>query len=90
MHNLFGDTNIVSVRLNGDGTYDFVKEIHGDTIADVLSYVEYDPKAIQLSYRNTAEHAVREGRITARERQQIIKAFSASMQGYTYYEKDNL
>src|SRR5690606_12406762 len=44
LHNLFGDTNVVSVRINADNTYDFVKEIHGDTISDVLSYVEYQPK----------------------------------------------
>jgi arginine decarboxylase len=42
-----------------------------------------------LNYRNTAERAVKEGRITARERQQMIKTFKASMQGYTYYEKEN-
>lgn len=89
LHNLFGDTNIVSVRLNADSSFDFVKEIHGDTIADVLSYVEYSPKQLQLNYRNTAERAVKEGRISARERQQILKAFNASMQGYTYYEKEN-
>ena len=88
LHNLFGDTNVVSVRLNRDGSYDFVKEIHGDTIADVLSYVEYSPQQMQLRHRNTAERAVKEGRISARERQQIIKAFNASMQGYTYYEKE--
>ena len=89
LHNLFGDTNVVSVRLNRDGSFEFVKEIHGDTIADVLSYVEYQPKQIQLSYRNTAERAVKEGRITARERQQMIKTFNASLQGYTYYEKEH-
>lgn len=88
LHNLFGDTNVVSVRINRDGSYDFVKEIHGDTIADVLNYVEYDPKKLQLHYRNTAENAVREGRITARERQQIMQTFNASLQGYTYYEKE--
>lgn len=89
LHNLFGDTNVVSVRLNRDGSFDFVKEIHGDTIADVLSYVEYQPQQMVLRYRNTAERAVKEGRITARERQDIIKAFNASMQGYTYYEKES-
>ena len=89
LHNLFGDTNVVSVRLNSDGGFEFVKEIHGDNIADVLSYVEYQPSAMQLRYRNTAERAVREGRITARERQQMIKTFNASMQGYTYYEKED-
>jgi arginine decarboxylase len=89
LHNLFGDTNVVSVRINSDATFDFVKEIPGDTIADVLSYVEYEPKEMQLRYRNTAERAVKEGRITARERQQMIKTFNASMCGYTYYEKEN-
>lgn len=89
LHNLFGDTNVVSVRLNDDNSFDFVKEIHGDTISDVLSYVEYQPKEMQLRYRNTAERAVKEGRITARERQIMIKTFNASMQGYTYYEKED-
>lgn len=89
LHNLFGDTNVVSVRLNNDGSYDFVKEIHGDTIADVLSYVEYNPKDLIVRYRNTAEQAVREGRITARERQNIMKTFNESMNGYTYYERDS-
>jgi arginine decarboxylase len=89
LHNLFGDTNVVSVRLNADNSFDFVKEIHGDTIADVLSYVEYQPKHMILNYRNTAERAVKEGRITARERQQILKTFNSSMQGYTYYEREH-
>ena len=89
LHNLFGDTNVVSVRINRDGSYDFVKEMHGDTIADVLSYVEFHPKEMQLRHRNTAEQAVRDGRITARERQQIIKLFNDSLYGYTYYEKED-
>jgi len=88
LHNLFGDTNVVSVRLAPDGGFDFVKEIHGDTIADVLSYVEYDTREMQKRYRDTAERAVREGRITARERQLMINTFAASLQGYTYYEKE--
>ena len=89
LHNLFGDTNVVSVRINRNGSYDFVKEMHGDTIADVLSYVEFHPKEMQLRHRNTAEQAVRDGRITPRERQQIIKLFNDSMNGYTYYEKED-
>lgn len=89
LHNLFGDTNVVSVRINCDKSFDFVKEIHGDTIADVLSYAEYQPKEMQLRYRNTAERAVKEGRITVRERQRMIKTFNASLQGYTYYEKES-
>ncbi|MBR9909771.1 MAG: biosynthetic arginine decarboxylase [Gammaproteobacteria bacterium] len=89
LHNLFGDTNVVSVRLNADASFDMVKEIHGDTIADVLSYVEFEPKEMELRYRNTAERAVREGRITTRERQQMLKTYRASMDGYTYYERED-
>ncbi|AWF82735.1 arginine decarboxylase [Microbulbifer sp. A4B17] len=88
LHNLFGDTNVVSVRLNSGASFEFVKEVHGDTIEDVLSYVEYQPHEVKTRFRNKVEAAVRSGRISARERQQIIKTFNASMQGYTYYERD--
>lgn len=88
LHNLFGDTNVVSVRFGEDGTYDFADEIEGDAIADVLSYVEYQPHILKERFRKIAERAVREGNITGAERQQIMKAFSESMQGYTYYEKE--
>ena len=87
LHNLFGDTNVVSVRINEDGHYEFIHEIEGDSIADVLSYVEYNPQVMQDRFRRIAEQAVREGRISASERLDIMKAFSASMRGYTYYEK---
>ena len=87
LHNLFGDTNVVSIRFNDDGTYDFAQEIHGDSIADVLSYVEYNPQTMQDRFRRNAELAVREGLITAADRLRIMTAFSDSMRGYTYYEK---
>ena len=88
LHNLFGDTNVVSVRLNDDSSFEFVKEVHGDTIEDVLSYVEYQPHEMRIRFRNKVEAAVKEGRITAKERQQMINTFNASMKGYTYYEKE--
>ncbi|MAT49729.1 MAG: arginine decarboxylase [Porticoccaceae bacterium] len=87
LHNLFGDTNVASVRINGDGSFDFVHELHGDTIADVLSYVEYQPENLFKQFRNTAEMAVREGRISVAERQQMLGAFSESLRGYTYFER---
>lgn len=88
LHNLFGDTNVVSVRFNPDGTYDIADEIEGDAIADVLSYVEYQPAVLKERFRKIAETSVRDGLISASERQEIMKAFSESMQGYTYYEKE--
>jgi arginine decarboxylase len=88
LHNLFGDTNVVNVAINADGSYDFAREFHGDSIADVLSYVEYEPKHMQEQFRQVAESAVRSGRITVAERQTILQAFRDSMHGYTYFEHD--
>ncbi len=88
LHNLFGDTHVVSIRMHDDGSYEFVKEIYGDTIADVLSYVEYQPKDMQLQFRNRVEKAVKDGRITAKERQQMLNTYKDSMNGYTYYERE--
>jgi len=86
LHNLMGDTNVVSVRINEDGSFDFVREMDGDSIADVLSYVEYQPQQLVEQFRRTAEQAVRKGRISATERQAVLDAFSASLRGYTYFE----
>lgn len=87
LHNLFGDTNVASVRVNHDGSLDFVHELHGDSIADVLSYVEYDPQLMFRQFRKNAEQAVRDGRITVSERQSMLSAFTESLRGYTYFER---
>jgi len=88
LHNLFGDTNVVSICINEDGSYDFMRELYGDSIADVLSYVEYDPKGLKDKFRKKVENAVRDGKITVATRKEILSAFSASMNGYTYYEHE--
>ncbi|PLW82741.1 arginine decarboxylase [Kineobactrum sediminis] len=86
LHNLFGDTNVVNVAINADGSFDFAREFHGDSIADVLTYVEYEPKHLQEQFRKVAESAVRSGCISVAERQQILRAFHDSLNGYTYFE----
>ncbi len=88
LHNLFGDTNVVSVHINADGSYDYVREFHGDSIADVLSYMEYDTKIMTEEFRQRAEGAVKSGKITAAKRKQMMKAFKASLDGYTYFERE--
>lgn len=88
LHNLFGDTNVVSISVKADGTFEFAKEMHGDSISDVLSYVEYDPKALAEQFRRRAEKAVKNGTISATERREIMSAFYESLDGYTYYEQD--
>jgi arginine decarboxylase len=86
LHNLFGDTNVVNVAINPDGSLEFAREFHGDSIADVLSYVEYEPKQLQEKFRLVAERAVRAGKISVAERSQILQAFKDSLNGYTYFE----
>jgi arginine decarboxylase len=87
LHNLFGDTNVVSIRVHENGEYSFMRELEGDTVADVLSFVEYNPKAMLERFRKTAEKAIWEGYITPQERPQILKVFEAGLRGYTYFER---
>ena len=87
LHNLFGDTNVVSVKIEEDGGYNFQREFEGDSISDVLSYVEYNPTTMQEQFRKKAEAAVRDGKITVAMRKQMMKAFRESLQGYTYFER---
>jgi arginine decarboxylase len=86
LHNLFGDTNVVSVELDESGEVAYYHEVQGDTVSDVLTYCEYDPKDLAENFRKLAELAVRRGRITAMERRTIVDAFNNGMQGYTYFE----
>ena len=87
LHNLFGDTNVVSVRIYADGNFDLVKEIHGDSVADVLTYVEYDPKDMLVHFRESCEEAIRSGLISISDRREIMKAYDNGLRGYTYYER---
>jgi arginine decarboxylase len=86
LHNLLGDTNVVTVRLE-DGGYVLVNELEGDSVADVLDYVEYDPKRLLTRFRKLAEQAVRHGRITPAERREIVQLYEGGLRGYTYFER---
>ena len=87
LHNLLGDTNVLSIRIEDDGTYHFMREIRGDSVADILTYVEYDPRRILESIRELAEKAVTQGKITPSERYHIMLAFEDGLRGYTYFER---
>jgi arginine decarboxylase len=87
LHNLLGDTNVVSVRIQEYGCYEFARELNGDTVADILAYVEYDPRRILEDIRGAAERAVREKRLTPNQRYTLMQAFENGMRGYTYFER---
>jgi arginine decarboxylase len=87
LHNLFGDTHVVSIEINSDGEFTLVKEVQGDSIADVISYVEYDPQSVLDNFQHRAELAVKDKRITTSEQKQIIEHYKSNLQGYTYFER---
>jgi arginine decarboxylase len=86
LHNLLGDTNVVSVSLDTKGKVRYRRELEGDTVAEVLSYVEYDTKDLLTQFRELAENAVNQKRITPAERRVIMAAYEEGLRGYTYFE----
>ncbi len=86
LHNLLGDTHVVSVHVDEGGQIEYAREIPGDTVADVLSYVEYNPSDLLDRMRKQAESAVRAGAISPQERREIVAAYEAGLRGYTYFE----
>ncbi|MBR6339436.1 MAG: biosynthetic arginine decarboxylase [Alloprevotella sp.] len=85
MHNLFGDTNAVHISVTSD-KYTVEKTIDGETVADVLEYVQYDPKRLVRSLETWVGRAVSEGRITTEEGKEFISNYRAGLYGYTYLE----
>jgi arginine decarboxylase len=87
LHNLLGDTNVITVEVDRQGHLRYTREIEGDSVADVLSYVEYDPKRMISRIRKLAEEAVRADAISPKDRRKIMEAFESGMRGYTYFER---
>ncbi len=86
LHNLFGDTNVVTIDLRVDGGFDLLHEQEGDTISQVMSYVEFDPTDCVAAFRKLVDGAISAGTLKASERKLIIGAYRDSINGYTYYE----
>ena len=85
MHNLFGDTNAVHITVNRD-TYDIEQVIDGETVADVLEYVQYDPKRLVRRLEIWVSRAIKDGKITEAEGKEFISNYRAGLYGYTYLE----
>lgn len=85
MHNLFGDTNAVHITVDNEG-YSIDKTIDGETVADVLEYVQYDPKRLVRRLESWVSKAVKEGRITIEEGKEFISNYRSGLYGYTYLE----
>jgi arginine decarboxylase len=86
LHNLFGDTNVVTIDLRADGGFDLLHEQEGDTISQVLSYVEFDPQDCVAAFRKMVDEAISTGTLKAKDRKTLMSAYRDSINGYTYYE----
>jgi arginine decarboxylase len=83
LHNLFGDTDAVHVRIAGD-SYTVEHVVEGDSVAEVLSYVQYNKDDLVSRVRRAAEAALREKRLTIAESGRFMKRYEEALEGYTY------
>jgi arginine decarboxylase len=87
LHNLFGDTNAVHVSLDEDGNYSIDHVVEGDTVADVLKYVQFSKSDLVRLVRRATETALKEGRMTMEEAAKMVTAYQTGLEGYTYLEE---
>lgn len=86
LHNLFGDTDAVTVGINEVGyTIEHVEE--GDTVTEVLSYVQYNRGDLVSRMRKATEEGIRNKKITTQEARQLMKNYEDGLSGYTYLEE---
>lgn len=86
MHNLFGDTNAVHISIDDNGDYEIEQVIDGETVADVLEYVQYEPKKLVRGLEIWVSKAVKDGKITETEGKEFISNYRSGLYGYTYLE----
>ncbi|MDE5812119.1 MAG: biosynthetic arginine decarboxylase [Muribaculaceae bacterium] len=87
LHNLFGDTNAVHISVYPD-RYEIDRIIDGETVAEVLDYVQFDPKKLVRNLEKWVASAMKAGRITAEEGREFLSNYRSGLYGYTYLEKD--
>jgi arginine decarboxylase len=83
LHNLFGDTNAVHIRLTPQG-YQIQHVVRGDTMREVLGYVQYNSEDLLEEMRQQSERALAEGSISLDESQRLLQNYEASLSRYTY------
>ncbi len=87
MHNLFGDTNEVHIHVTKDA-YTIDQMIDGETVAEVLDYVQYNPKKLVRNVEAWVTASMKAGKITPEEGRSFLSTYGSGLYGYTYLEKD--
>ena len=86
LHNLFGDTHVVHVRLHDEGGWWIEEIVKGDTANKVLEYMEYDVAELYPALARDCERAIRDGRMTLAESQALRRFYESELNGYAYLE----
>lgn len=87
MHNLFGDTNAVHISVYKD-RYEIDRIIDGETVADVLDYVQFNPKKLVRNVEAWVTSSMKDGKISPEEGREFLSNYRSGLYGYTYIEKD--
>ena len=85
MHNLFGDTNAVHISVK-DGKYSIDQIFDGETVEEVLSYVQYKPKELVRQLERWVTKSVKQGKISLEEGKEFLSNYRSGLYGYTYLE----
>ncbi|MDY6229442.1 MAG: biosynthetic arginine decarboxylase [Prevotella sp.] len=85
MHNLFGDTNAVHISIK-DGTYHIDQIFDGETVEEVLDYVQYNPKKLVRQLEIWVTKSVKQGKISLEEGKEFLSNYRSGLYGYTYLE----
>ena len=86
LHNLLGDTHAVHVSLDENDAVVLDAVIKGDTVREVLDYVQFDTAALMAKLRSDVETAVRGGRLDVEASGRLIRFYEDALHGYTYLE----
>ncbi len=89
LHNLFGDTDAVHVRLDGDGGYQIEHLVEGDDVTEVLAYVQYDRRDLTERVRRLIERSLREGRISLEDSALLRRRYDQGLADYTYLRDES-
>ncbi len=87
MHNLFGDTNAVHISVYKD-RYEIDQIIYGETVDEVLDYVQYNPKKLVRNVETWVTSSMKAGKISPEEGREFLSNYRSGLYGYTYLEKD--
>ncbi len=87
MHNLFGDTNAVHIDVYKDH-YDINQVIDGETVAEVLDYVQFNAKQLVRNVEIWVSESIRSGKITSEEGNEFVRNYRSGLYGYTYLDRN--